>query len=62
MKCPKCGSEQNRVSNTRDYADRTMTRRQRKCIGCKHIWYTLEVPELLVRVEKQPWMKEVETR
>ena len=62
MKCPKCGSEQTKVSNTRNYADRTMIRRQRTCKGCLHIWYMLEVPELLVKVEKQPWIRNIETR
>ena len=43
MICPKCGSEQTKVSNTRNRGDKP--RRQRTCLACRHIWYTIEVPE-----------------
>ena len=44
MKCPKCGSEQSRVSNTRNRLDGTI-RRQRKCIVCGKNWFTIEQNE-----------------
>jgi len=44
MKCPKCGSEQHRVSNTRQRLDGAI-RRQRTCIICGKIWYTIETHE-----------------
>ena len=43
MKCPRCGSEQVKVSNTRHRENKI--RRQRTCLECRHIWYTVEVPE-----------------
>ena len=43
MICPKCGSEQTKVSNTRMRGDKP--RRQRTCMRCRYIWYTVEVPE-----------------
>ena len=43
MKCPKCGSEQVRISNTRMRGENV--RRQRSCLACRYIWYTVEVPE-----------------
>ena len=44
MKCPKCGSEQSRVSNTRNRLDGAI-RRQRKCIVCGKNWFTIETHE-----------------
>ena len=62
MKCPKCGSEQTKVSNTRDYADRTMIRRQRTCADCLNIWYTVEVPEMTVLLKDLPPFVRVEVQ
>ena len=40
MNCPKCGSYNTFVQNTRQYG--TGIRRQRNCRDCLHIWYTIE--------------------
>lgn len=45
MKCPRCGSTENRANNTQHSSDRTKIRRERKCIGCGKIWYTVEKDE-----------------
>jgi len=45
MKCPKCGGLKSYVSNTRNRAGNTQIRRQRKCVDCGMIWYTIERDE-----------------
>lgn len=42
MKCPKCGSENSKVLNTRKYD--TVVIRRRQCFNsqCLHIWRTSE--------------------
>ena len=45
MKCPKCGSDQSYVANTRHSEENDITRRQRNCVTCGHIWYTVETHE-----------------
>lgn len=51
MRCPKCGSTDNRANNTRHNVDRTMIRRQRKCQRCGRIWYTVEKDEFSIESE-----------
>ena len=45
MKCPKCGSSENRAANTRHSTDHSFIRRQRTCRSCGKIWYTIEKNE-----------------
>jgi transcriptional regulator NrdR family protein len=42
MTCPRCGSDQNTVINTRHNPEHTVTRRQRVCSCCRWSWYTYE--------------------
>ena len=42
MTCPRCGSGQNTVINTRHNREHTVTRRQRVCTTCRWSWYTYE--------------------
>lgn len=43
MECPRCSSGDIRATNTNGKeADRVT--RQRRCLHCKHIWYTVELP------------------
>lgn len=41
MKCPKCGSSQQSVIDTRSGGD-TVIRRKRQCTACGNRWNTLE--------------------
>ena len=45
MKCPRCGSFENRANNTRHSVDHSQIRRQRTCLSCGKIWYTVEKDE-----------------
>ncbi len=42
MKCPFCGSPENRVVNSRVTTDETSIRRRRECEGCKERFTTFE--------------------
>ena len=59
MTCPKCGSEQTKVSNTRERGG--LTQRQRTCMNCRWIWMTVEVDRDWFRKVKahemsMPWL------
>lgn len=43
MKCPFCGSYNNRITNTRDVPDGTV-RRRRHCYTCGKSFRTFETP------------------
>ena len=43
MKCPFCGSYNNRITNTRDVPDGTV-RRRRRCYTCGKSFRTFETP------------------
>jgi len=45
MKCPFCGHEETRVSDKREVADGSTTRRRRECISCKKRFTTYEEAE-----------------
>lgn len=47
MICPRCGSEQVKVSNTRQHGN--VTDRQRLCLSCRWSWHTLEIPAEIAR-------------
>ena len=42
MKCPKCGSNQDHVVDTRPCGEDSVKRR-RECYTCRHRWNTIEV-------------------
>lgn len=43
MTCPKCGSNQHSVTDSRDGGAQEV-RRKRQCLACGHRWKTMEVP------------------
>lgn len=43
MQCPRCGGGEIRATSTNGKeADRVT--RQRRCVDCRHVWYTVELP------------------
>lgn len=51
MKCPKCGSCESKVNESRDITGETAIRRRRECLKCSSRWTTyerLEIPNLVV--------------
>lgn len=52
MRCPDCGSDDDKVIDSRPAEDHTAVRRRRACRGCGHRFTTferVERPELVVR-------------
>lgn len=47
MKCPYCGSEENKVLDKRTSPDRKATRRRRECLSCKKRFTTYERVEVV---------------
>ena len=47
MNCPKCGSMDVYVTDSRPHG--ASTRRKRKCAACAYRWSTIEVPEQALR-------------
>ena len=45
MICPRCKALKNKVSNTRPHAGGKQVRRQRTCLKCGKIFYTIEMNE-----------------
>jgi hypothetical protein len=43
MECPRCGSGEIRATSTNGKEAGRVTR-QRTCLDCRHIWYTVELP------------------
>jgi len=43
MDCPRCGGDQIRALCTNGKETDRITR-QRRCLDCKHVWYTVELP------------------
>ena len=43
MDCPRCGSDEIRALCTNGKESDRITR-QRRCLGCSHVWYTVELP------------------
>ena len=42
MRCPKCGSNEDKVIDSRPWKDGAVIRRRRECIGCSHRFTTYE--------------------
>ncbi len=54
MRCPFCGSKEDKVVDTRSCADDTQVRRRRECLSCKRRYTTYEqVEEISLRVVKK---------
>ncbi|NUP90100.1 MAG: transcriptional repressor NrdR [Candidatus Sumerlaeia bacterium] len=59
MICPKCGSPNNRVVNSRDAQNGTAVRRRRECLTCGERFTTFEtVEEVAVLVTKRSGKRE----
>lgn len=61
MRCPKCGSIQIMVTDTRHLP--AAIRRRRKCLDCDHRWTTLEISAETVlagRAMMDEWDKRAE--
>ncbi len=43
MECPRCGSGEIRAIATNGKQPDKVTR-QRRCVECRHVWYTVELP------------------
>ena len=49
MECPRCSSGEIRAIATNGKESDRVTR-QRRCVNCRHVWYTVELPVSLVAV------------
>lgn len=43
MNCPQCGSDSNKVTDSRASAGGKAIRRRRHCLSCPHRWTTYEM-------------------
>lgn len=43
MECPRCSSKEIRAIATNGKQSDKVTR-QRRCVSCRHVWYTVELP------------------
>ena len=53
MKCPFCGHEESKVTDSRTAAEMNATRRRRECLGCGHRFTTFETVDLVIQVKKR---------
>lgn len=59
MKCPYCGSQDNKVIDSRLSKEGAVIRRRRECLGCSRRFTTYErVEEMLPQVEKKDGRRE----
>lgn len=53
MKCPYCGCEELKVTDSRNAVDANAIRRRRACLGCNQRFTTFEMVELTIQVKKR---------
>ncbi|MBS0623061.1 MAG: transcriptional repressor NrdR [Verrucomicrobia bacterium] len=53
MKCPFCGSEDLKVTDSRNAVELNAIRRRRECLGCGRRFTTFETVELTMQVHKR---------
>ena len=61
--CPECGSLTVRADRRYPTTDGQILRR-RRCVNCKHRWYTLQAPEMVIpqeRIRYQHWSERLDT-
>jgi transcriptional regulator NrdR family protein len=58
MECPRCSSGEIRAIATNGKLSDMVTR-QRRCVQCKHVWYTVELP---VSVAVIGWARTPDTK
>ncbi len=53
MKCPFCGHEELKVTDSRNALDANAIRRRRECLKCNRRFTTFETLELTIQVHKR---------
>lgn len=53
MKCPFCGNEETKVTDSRNAVDSNAIRRRRECLKCLKRFTTFETVDLVVQVKKR---------
>ncbi len=53
MKCPYCGHEETKVTDSRNASESNSIRRRRECLKCLKRFTTFETVDLLVQVKKR---------
>ena len=53
MKCPFCGHEELKVTDSRNYPELNSVRRRRECIKCQKRFTTFETIDLSIQVKKR---------
>lgn len=53
MKCPFCGHEDTKVTDSRTASDAIAIRRRRQCLACHQRFTTFETVELAIQVQKR---------
>lgn len=60
MKCPKCGSEKSKVTDSRPIGPLDSIYRRRKCQECQERWTTYEISEEYLTFETEEVEEEEE--
>jgi len=53
MKCPYCGFEETKVTDSRNQPDSNSVRRRRECLDCEKRFTTFESVDLTIQVKKR---------
>lgn len=53
MKCPFCGYEESKVTDSRDTEELNAIRRRRECLKCENRFTTFETIDLVIQVKKR---------
>ncbi|MBM3192919.1 MAG: transcriptional repressor NrdR [Chlamydiae bacterium] len=53
MKCPFCGHEETKVTDSRNASESNAIRRRRECLSCLKRFTTFETVDLLIQVKKR---------
>lgn len=53
MRCPFCGYEESKVTDSRASADLSSIRRRRECLKCENRFTTFETVDLIIQVRKK---------
>ncbi|MCF7852945.1 MAG: transcriptional regulator NrdR [Simkaniaceae bacterium] len=53
MKCPFCGDQEIKVTDSRNATDANAIRRRRECLACKKRFTTFETVDLAIQVKKR---------
>ncbi len=53
MKCPYCGAEETKVTDSRNQLDANAVKRRRECLSCEKRFTTIESIDLTIQVKKR---------